>query len=135
LALLVSLDHVGFSSSRVGQDENGLLLVLFLQLYRQVKLFAAMERTASAPDAKPGEEPVAIEVDELSIGGGAGAGAGAEEKKKSKVNSISTSPASTISKSVEELAEEQRTWHEERIRKRLQNEYERVGRALSGVVR
>jgi hypothetical protein len=131
LALLVSLDHVGFSSSRVGQDENGLLLVLFLQLYRQVKLFAAMERTASAPDAKPGEEPVAIEVDELSIGGGAGA----EEKKKSKVNSMSTSPASTISKSVEELAEEQRTWHEERIRKRLQNEYERVGRALSGVVR
>jgi hypothetical protein len=36
LALLVSLDHVGFSSSRVGQDENGLLLVLFLQHQRQM---------------------------------------------------------------------------------------------------
>lgn len=77
-----------------------------------------MDRTESAPDAKLGEEPVAIDVDEIAVG------------RKEK-----TTATPSISKSAEELAEEQRTWHEQRIRQRLQNEYERAGCALSAVVR
>lgn len=77
---------------------------------------SAMDRTESAPDAKLGEEPVAIDFEEVAVG----------SKEQT------TTP--TTSKSAEELAEEQRTWHEQRIRQRLQNEYERAGRALSAVV-
>lgn len=83
-----------------------------------------MDRTASAPDAKPGEEPVAIEVDEVSVG--VGKSRDAEQQEQPAVK--------TASKSAQELADEQRTWHEQRIRQRLQNEYERAGRALSAVV-
>lgn len=80
---------------------------------------SAMDRTESAPDAKLGEEPAVVEFDEVAVGG--------------KEKTATSTP--TTSKSVEELAEEQRTWHEQRIRQRLQNEYERAGRALSAVVR
>lgn len=67
------------------------------------------------PDAKPGQEPVSIVVDEAVSSGGA------------PVASASTSAATTT-------AEEQRAWHEERIRRRLASEYERAGKALSEVV-
>lgn len=77
-----------------------------------------MDRTESAPDAKLGEEPAVVEVDEVAVG--------SKEQK--------TPATATLSKSAEELAQEQRTWHEQRIRQRLQNEYERAGRALSAVV-
>jgi len=77
-----------------------------------------MDRTESAPDAKLGEEPVAIDFEEVAVG--------------SKEQTTTTT--ATTSKSAAELAEEQRTWHEQRIRQRLQNEYERAGRALSAVV-
>lgn len=86
---------------------------------------SAMDRTESAPDAKLGEEPVAIDADEIAVGGRASI-------KTSKPKS--TEDKTTATKSAQELADEQRTWHEERIRQRLQNEYERAGRALSELV-
>jgi len=58
------------------------------------------------PDAKPGQEPVSITVDADLVGG----------------------------PSTADLAEEQRQWHEERIKRRLNREYERAGKALSEVV-
>jgi hypothetical protein len=66
------------------------------------------------PDAKPGQEPVSIVVDEAASSGG--------------------SPV-LGSANLGNAAEDQRAWHEERIRRRLANEYERAGRALSEVVR
>lgn len=58
------------------------------------------------PDAKPGEEPASIVVDAEVV----------------------AAPSSA------DLAEEQRKWHEDRIRRRLNREYERAGKALSEVV-
>lgn len=81
-----------------------------------------MDRTESAPDAKLGEEPVAIDADEVAVRVGRSR---AEEEEAEKP---------TLKKSAQELADEQRTWHEQRIRQRLQNEYERAGRALSEMV-
>lgn len=85
------------------------------------KAQGAMDRTESAPDAKLGEEPVAIDADEVAVRVGRSRAEEDEEKPTPK-------------KSAQELADEQRTWHEQRIRQRLQNEYERAGRALSEMV-
>lgn len=75
-----------------------------------------MESTESAPDAKLGEEPVAIQVDELAY------------------DSSSSVGSQSSSKGIDELAQEQKQWHEERIRRRLQSDYEKAGRALSAMV-
>jgi hypothetical protein len=59
----------------------------------------------AAPDSKPGEEPASITVDDGLVGG--------------------PSTADLVS---------QQKWAEDRIRRRLLNEYERAGRALSDMV-
>lgn len=72
------------------------------------------------PDAKPGEEPARIVVDEASSADG-----------DPVASSSSTLPSSTANLT----PEEQKEWVEARIRRRLASEYERAGRALSEVVR
>lgn len=64
----------------------------------------------SNPDAKLGEERATVAVDDGELLAG---------QYKTKL----------------ELAQEQRQWNEDRIRRRLMNEYEQAGKALGEVVR
>ena len=87
---------------------------------------SAMSATSSeaAPDSRLGEEPAVVDAVELQWSGSQDAS-----------SLTGSSDATTTSKKTPlQQAQEQAAWHEDRIRRRLQNEYERAGKALSDIV-
>ena len=85
-----------------------------------------MSTTSSeaAPDSRLGEEPAVVDAVELQW-------SGSQDASSSTGRSDATT---TSNKTPLQQAQEQAAWHEDRIRRRLQNEYERAGKALSDIV-
>lgn len=78
----------------------------------------------SSPDSKLGQEPAVVDAVEVTTTTATGSPRVVVSKDESIIDVALT----------QQQAQEHRQWHEDRIRRRLLNEYEQRGRALSEIV-